>query len=167
MGIHPKCLQISGNGSFCKDISSCVVNNGVASKLFYLESAVRQGCHLSGIFFVIAMKLLAQKTWDGQTTSRVYIFKEMNMSSSRNMLMTQLPFLPMSSQFLIWQTVNPWTSYSFHLRKKFLSFGITKENLNKIYLLPFKATKEVKLAIYQHKLINSYSMSARWIWDYR
>ena len=39
---------------FYKDISSCVVNNGVACKLFYLERGVRQGCPLSGIFFVIA-----------------------------------------------------------------------------------------------------------------
>ena len=45
---------------FYKDISSCVVNNGVASKLFYLERGVRQGCPLSGILFVIAMELLAQ-----------------------------------------------------------------------------------------------------------
>ena len=39
--------------------------------------------------------------------------------------------------------------------KKLLSYGITKENLNKIYLLPFKATKEVKLAIFQHKIIHN------------
>ena len=44
---------------FYKDICSCVVNNGVASKLFYLERGVRQGCPLSGILFVIAMELLA------------------------------------------------------------------------------------------------------------
>ena len=44
---------------FHKDISSCVVNNGVASKLFHLERSVRQGCLLSGILFVIAMELLA------------------------------------------------------------------------------------------------------------
>ena len=46
---------------FYKDISSCVVNNGVASKLFYLERGVRQGCPLSGILFVIAIELLAQR----------------------------------------------------------------------------------------------------------
>ena len=45
---------------FYKDISSCVINNGVASKHFYLERGVRQGCPLSGILFVIAMELLAQ-----------------------------------------------------------------------------------------------------------
>ena len=39
--------------------------------------------------------------------------------------------------------------------EKLLSHGITKENLNKIYLLPFKATKEVKLAIFQHKIIHN------------
>ena len=36
--------------------------------------------------------------------------------------------------------------------KKLLSYGITKENLNKIYLLPFTATKEVK---FQHKIIHN------------
>ena len=47
---------------FYKDISSCVINNGVASKqYFYLERGVRQGCPLSGILFVIAMELLAQR----------------------------------------------------------------------------------------------------------
>ena len=45
---------------FYKDISSCVINNGVASQHFYLERGVRQGCPLSGILFVIAMELLAQ-----------------------------------------------------------------------------------------------------------
>ena len=39
--------------------------------------------------------------------------------------------------------------------KETLSYGITKENLNKISLLPFKATKEVKLAIFQHKIIHN------------
>ena len=45
---------------FYKDISSCVINNGGASKHFYLQRGVRQGCPLSGILFVIAMELLAQ-----------------------------------------------------------------------------------------------------------
>ena len=39
--------------------------------------------------------------------------------------------------------------------KKLLSYGIAKENLNKIYLLPFTATKEVKLAMFQHKIIHN------------
>ena len=37
-----------------------MINNGVASKHFFLERGVRQGCPLSGILFVIAMELLAQ-----------------------------------------------------------------------------------------------------------
>jgi len=45
---------------FYKDISSCVLNNGVASKRFYLERSIHQGCPLSGILFVIAMEVLAQ-----------------------------------------------------------------------------------------------------------
>ena len=39
--------------------------------------------------------------------------------------------------------------------KKLLSYGIAKENLNKISLLPFTATKEVKLAMFQHKIIHN------------
>ena len=37
-------------------------------------------------------------------------------------------------------------------KEKLLHYGITKGNLNKIYLPPFKATKEVKLAISQHTI---------------
>lgn len=45
---------------FYKDISSCVLNNGYASKHFYLERGVRQGCPLSSTLFVIAIELLVQ-----------------------------------------------------------------------------------------------------------
>ena len=46
---------------FYTDISSCVFNNGYASKHFHLERGVLQGCPLSGTLFVIAIKLLAQR----------------------------------------------------------------------------------------------------------
>ena len=46
---------------FHTDISSCVLNNGYASKHFRLERGVRQGCPLSGTLFVIAIELLAQR----------------------------------------------------------------------------------------------------------
>ncbi|KAL9965224.1 hypothetical protein ACROYT_G028995 [Oculina patagonica] len=39
--------------------------------------------------------------------------------------------------------------------KKLQSYGISKENLSKIYLLSFKATKEVKLAMFQYKIIHN------------
>ena len=58
---------------FYKDISSCVVNNGVASKLFYLERGVRQGCPLSGILFVIAMELLVQSRRRSNDIKGIYI----------------------------------------------------------------------------------------------
>ena len=46
--------------------------------------------------------------------------------------------------------------YSFtHFRKKPLSYCVTKENRNKVYLLRFKATKEVELTILQHKIIQN------------
>jgi len=39
--------------------------------------------------------------------------------------------------------------------KKLFSYGIAKENLTKIYPLPFTATQEVKLAMFQHKIIHN------------
>ena len=45
---------------FYTDISSCVLNNGYASKHFHLERRVRQGCPLSDTLFVIAIEFLAQ-----------------------------------------------------------------------------------------------------------
>ena len=41
------------------------------------------------------------------------------------------------------------------LQKKPLSYCMTKENRNKVYLLPFKATKEDELTILQHKIIHN------------
>ena len=89
---------------FYKDISSCVVNNGVASKHFYLERGVRQGCPLSGILFVIAMELLAQSIRRSKDIKGIYIQGIKKSSGLRNTLTTQLPFLLMSSQFLIYLT---------------------------------------------------------------
>ena len=66
--IH-KCLETFNFGPdlrqwikvFYRNISSCVMNNGHASKHFQLERGVRQGCPLSGTLFVIAMEILAQR----------------------------------------------------------------------------------------------------------
>ena len=44
---------------FYTDISSCVINNGFASPFFKLKRAMRQGCPLSGLLFVLAIQLLA------------------------------------------------------------------------------------------------------------
>ena len=46
---------------FYTDISSCVLNNGYASKHCHLERGVRQGSPLSGTLFVITIELLAQR----------------------------------------------------------------------------------------------------------
>ena len=64
-----KCLEATNFGPdlrqwvyvFYHNISSCVLNNGHASEPFLLERGVRQGCPLSGMLFVIASKVLAQK----------------------------------------------------------------------------------------------------------
>ena len=38
--------------------------------------------------------------------------------------------------------------------EKLLASGVEKSDLNKVYLLPFKATKEIKLAMFQYKIIH-------------
>ena len=42
------------------DISSCVLNNGLASCFFPINRGVRQGCPLSVLLFVIGLELLAR-----------------------------------------------------------------------------------------------------------
>ena len=67
--IIQKCLEATNFGPhlrqwvyvFYHNISSCVLNNGHASEPFLLERGVRQGCPLSGMLFVIAIEVLAQK----------------------------------------------------------------------------------------------------------
>ena len=64
-----KCLEATNFGPhlrqwvnvFYNNISSCFVNNGHASESFLLERGVRHGCPLSGMLFVIAIEVLAQK----------------------------------------------------------------------------------------------------------
>ena len=61
-----KCLEIFKFGPqlqqwvkiFYNDISSCVLNNGFASKHFTLSRGVRQGCPLSGLLFIIGIEIL-------------------------------------------------------------------------------------------------------------
>ena len=60
-----KCLEIFKFGPqlqqwvkiFYNDISSCVLNNGFASKHFTLSRGVRQGCPLSGLLFIIGIEV--------------------------------------------------------------------------------------------------------------
>ena len=46
---------------FYNSITSCVLNNGYASNHFFVERGVRQGCPLSGMLFITAIEVLAQK----------------------------------------------------------------------------------------------------------
>ena len=45
--------------TFYCNITSCVTDNGFASDFFNLEQGVRQGCPLSGMLFVLGIKILA------------------------------------------------------------------------------------------------------------
>ena len=66
MGYHRKgsrFVQVQGRfqalgKDFNTDISSCVINNGFVTPFFKLKRGVRQGCPLSGFFFVLAIELL-------------------------------------------------------------------------------------------------------------
>ena len=62
-----KCLEVFNFGPQLRqwitvlynNISSCVLNNGFATKHFNLSRGVRQGCPLSGILFVIGVEILS------------------------------------------------------------------------------------------------------------
>ena len=46
---------------FYNNVSSCVLNNGHASEFLSFERGVRQGCPLSGLLFIIGIKILKQR----------------------------------------------------------------------------------------------------------
>ena len=62
-----KCLNVFGFGpslirwieTFCTNISSCVLNNGLCSQYFEVQRGVRQGNPLSPYIFIIAAEILA------------------------------------------------------------------------------------------------------------
>ena len=62
-----KCLEVFNFGPQLRqwitvlnnNMSSCVLNNGFATKHFNLSRGVRQGCPLSGILFVIGVEILS------------------------------------------------------------------------------------------------------------
>ena len=62
---------------FYTDISSCVLNNGYASKHFHLKRGVRQGCPLFGTLFIIAIELLYLESQTRQT-KKDYPFQAKN-----------------------------------------------------------------------------------------
>ena len=69
-----KCLEVFNFGPqlrqwvqvFYSDISSCVLNNGFASKHFSLTRGVRQGCPLPGLLFIIGIEFLGNAIRNSQ-----------------------------------------------------------------------------------------------------
>ena len=71
---------------FYTDISSCVLNNGYASKHFHLERGVRQGCPLSGTLFIIAIELLAQSISRSEEIKGIAIDKHNEVNQCQSYL---------------------------------------------------------------------------------
>ena len=78
---------------FYTNISSCVLNNGYASKQFHLEPGVRQGCPLFGTLFIIVIELLAQSIRRSKEIKGITIDEHNKVKP-----MTQLYFCLMSNQ---------------------------------------------------------------------
>ena len=66
-------------------ITSPVVNNGRASESFLLERSVRQGCPLSGMLFVIAIEVFAQKIRGSKMIKEI----EMEYNGSQEIKLSQ------------------------------------------------------------------------------
>ena len=62
-----KCLDVFGFGpslkdwieTFCKNISSCVITNGMCTSQFEIQRGVRQGDPMSPYLFIIVAEVLA------------------------------------------------------------------------------------------------------------
>ena len=71
---------------------------------------------------------------------------------------TQSQVPPQSVHCHVRQYIVSWLASKVYLhqllKKKLLTSGVEKSDLNEIYLLPFKATKEIKLAMFQYKIIH-------------
>ena len=57
----------------CNNVSSCIVNNRLASEFFPLERGVRQGCPLSGLLFIIGIELLARAIKNGNNIKGITV----------------------------------------------------------------------------------------------
>ena len=86
-----KCLEVFNFGPqlrqwvsvLYKDITSCVLNNGFATKHFNLGRGVRQGCPLSGILFVIGVEILNNAITRSNEIRGIQIDKEQTVKVSQ------------------------------------------------------------------------------------
>ena len=56
MGFGPNFLQLIR--PYCRNLSSCVLNNGVATDILFVKRGVRQGDPLSPLLFSLALETL-------------------------------------------------------------------------------------------------------------
>ena len=67
--------------TFYYERSSCLINNGHASKFFSLHRGVRQGCLLSGILFTLCAEILANVIRNDDNIHSIKIYgKEFKLS---------------------------------------------------------------------------------------
>ena len=67
--------------TFYSDATSCVINNGYASKFFKLQRGVRQGCPHSGPLFVLCAEILANAIRADKTIKGINIYnREIKLS---------------------------------------------------------------------------------------
>ena len=71
--------------TFYTDCSSCFMNNGDASEFFNLERGVRQGCPLSGTFFVLCAEILGNVIRNDKNITGINIHhKEFKLSINKS-----------------------------------------------------------------------------------
>ena len=74
----------------------------------------------------------------------------LEQSSTPQILIEEMTYKKIYTKLLSLRSKPPPTC-----EKRLLNFGYQKDDLRKLYLLPFEVTKEVKLSMFQYKIIHN------------